>query len=157
VALPTFWEVHNIRSSHTNGKDFSRMCFTRFSASAVFLDFSSNHRWLFRWIGKVAARSKNQVFAPTCHLVRVLLHPCNLFWVPGSLLKSWSSLLQASGAVALGCLCSWRLHCCLPLGEFLLCPQTHTAAPALALAFVALCETSFSISTSPEVWVAVGQ
>lgn len=58
------------------------MCFTKFSVSAMFLDSSSDCRWLFRWIGKVAARSKNKVFAQTCHLIRVLPHPCGLFWIP---------------------------------------------------------------------------
>ena len=157
MALLIFFEVHDIHPLHANKKDMSRMCFTNFSASIVFLDFDSHHRWFFRWISKVAARSKNKVFAQTCHLVRVLPHPCDLLWVPGSLLRSWSSLLRLNGAVAQDCLCSRRLHCCLPLGEFLLCLQTHGMVPALTLAFVAWCETSFSPSTFPEVWVSVGR
>lgn len=156
MALSIFFEVHNTHPLHTNGKDLSHMPFTTFSVSAAFLDFNSDHRWLFKWISKVAARSKNKVFAQTCHLVRVLPHPCGLFWVPGSLVKSWSSLLQLSSAVAQDCLCSRRLHCCLPLGEFLLCPQTHGMVPVLTLTFVGWCKTSSSPSTFREVWGSVG-
>lgn len=123
MALLIFFEVHNIHPSHTNGKDLSHMPFTTFSASAAFLDFDSDHRWLFKWISKVAARTKNKVFAQTCHLVRVLPHPCGLFWVPGSLVKSWSGLLQLSSAVVrIACVARGCTAACL-WGNFSSAPK----------------------------------
>lgn len=83
--------------------------------------------------------------------VRVLPHPCDLFGVPGSLLKPRSSMLQPSGAGARGCRCGRRLHRCLPLGGFLLCPQTHGMVPALCSLVRITLQPQY-----PEVWVSGG-